>query len=31
MTAAMTPTAFTEADYVALDQLFSGGDITKAV
>ena len=30
MTAAMTPTAFTEADYVALDQLFSGGDITKA-
>lgn len=30
MTAAMTPTTFTEADYVHLDHLFSGGNITNA-
>ena len=30
MTAAMTPTTFTDADYAELNQVCSGGDITKA-
>jgi hypothetical protein len=30
MTATMTPTTFTEGDYVQLNHVFSGGDITKA-
>jgi hypothetical protein len=30
MTAAMTPTTFTEADYVNLNQVCAGGDISKA-
>lgn len=30
MIAAMTPTTFTEGDYVQLTHVFAGGDITKA-
>ena len=30
MTAALTPTKFTDADYVQLSHVFAGGDITKA-
>ena len=30
MTPALTPTTFTEADYVGLGHIFAGGDISKA-